>query len=265
MPPPPASSLRAAVAPNGRVSARIYALLVAGTTASLLCTWAARPAFLPGPQDVFRAFPDLLEQGLIVQLVASVATNSQAIALSCAITIPLAYLTVLPALRPFVRFLSKMRFLGLTGFVMLFTILFGGGHGLKLALLVFGLGTFLITSLYDIVESIPREEFDYARTLRLGAWGSVYEVVIRGRLDAVLDAIRQNAAMGWVMLTMSEGLVRSEGGLGAMMLAEDKHFQLASVFAIQAVVLGVGILQDQFLVLLRAWLCPYAALTLERQ
>jgi NitT/TauT family transport system permease protein len=260
-----ALSMRAAFVPNGHVSSRIYALLMGGTLASLFLAWAARPAFLPGPGDVAQAFPALLEDGLLFQTMTSITTNAQAIALSCLLTVPLAYLTVVPAVRPFVRVLSKLRFLGLTGFVLLFTILFGGGHGLKLALLVFGISTFLVTSLYDIVEAIPREEFDYARTLRLGKWGCVYEVVIRGRLDIVLDAVRQNAAMGWVMLTMSEGLVRSEGGLGAMMLTQDKHFQLASVFALQAVVLIVGILQDQFLVFLRAWLCPYANLTLERQ
>jgi NitT/TauT family transport system permease protein len=220
---------------------------------------------LPGPGDVLRAYPNLMDQGLGPQLFVSLTTNLQAIGITCLLTLPLAYLTVLPAVRPLVRGLSKARFLGLTGFVVLFTILFGGGHALKVALLVFGMGVFLMTSLYDIVETIPKEEFDHARTLRMGAWGSVLEVVILGHLDAVLDAIRQNAAMGWVMLTMVEGLVRFEGGLGAMMLAEDKHIKLDAVFAIQAVILVIGIAQDWALVALRRVLCPYASLTLERQ
>jgi NitT/TauT family transport system permease protein len=206
-----------------------------------------------------------MDQGLVDQLLVSITTNLQAIGLTCLLTIPLAYLTVLPAVRPLVRALSKGRFLGVTGFVVFFTLVFGGGHALKVALLTFGLGVFLITSLYDVVEAIPREEFDHARTLRLGRWGSVLEVVVLGHLDAVIDAIRQNAAMGWVMLTMVEGLVRFEGGLGAMMLAEDKHIKLDAVFAIQAVVLTIGILQDWGFVGLKRLLCPYAVLTLERQ
>jgi NitT/TauT family transport system permease protein len=231
----------------------------------LLCGWEFRPAFLPSLTEIATAFPRLLDQNLIGELFVSLTTNLQAIGLTCLLTIPLAYLTVLPAVRPLVRSLSKGRFLGITGFVVLFTLVFGGGHALKVALLVFGLGVFLITSLYDIVEAIPREEFDHARTLRLGNWGSVVEVVILGHLDAVIDAIRQNAAMGWVMLTMVEGLVRFEGGLGAMMLAEDKHIKLDAVFAIQAVVLVIGIVQDWGFVGIRKMLCPYASLTLERQ
>jgi NitT/TauT family transport system permease protein len=236
-----------------------------GTLAVLASAWSFRPLFLPSLGEIFGAYPTLLDQGLVQQLFLSISTNLQAIGITCALTIPLAYLTVLPALRPFVGALSKGRFLGFTGFVVLFTLIFGGGHALKVALLVFGLGVFLITSLYDIVEAIPREEFDHARTLRLGPWGSVLEVVILGHMDYVIDAVRQNAAMSWVMLTMVEGLVRSEGGVGAMMLAEDHHIRLDAVFAIQLIVLAVGILQDWAFVGLKKLLCPYAALTLERR
>ena len=127
------------------------------------------------------------------------------------------------------------------------------------------MSVFLVTSLYEVVENIPREEFDHARTLRMGSWGSVLEVVVIGRFDQVLDAVRQNAAMSWVMLTMVEGLVRFEGGLGALMLAEDKHIRLDAVFAVQLLVLGIGIIQDWALLLLRRVVCPYASLSLERQ
>ncbi len=251
--------------PNGRVSARVHWVLTAGTVAGAFSAWMFAPKFLPTPADVLAAFPSLIDQGLFSQLFVSLTTNFQAIGLACLLTVPLAYLTVMPALRPLVRGLAQTRFLGLTGFVVLFTLLFGGGHGLKVALLVFGMGVFLVTSLYDVIETIPREQFDHARTLRLGDWGSVVEVVVLGHFDAVIDAVRQNAAMGWVMLTMVEGLVRFEGGLGAMMLAEDKHIRLDAVFAIQAVVLIIGVLQDWLFVGLRRLLCPHASLTLERQ
>ena len=259
------SALREAWRPNGHVSKRVQWILGVGTLLVFLGAWSLRPPFLPSLGEVCAAFPRLVRQGLFAELLVSMTTNLQAIALTCLLTVPLAYLTVLPALRPFVRAISKGRFLGLTGFVVLFTLLFGGGHALKVALLVFGLGVFLIASLYDIVEAVPREEFDHARSLRLGPWGSIVEVVVIGHLDAVIDAVRQNAAMGWVMLTMVEGLVRFEGGLGAMMLAEDKHLKLDAVFAIQTVVLLIGVLQDWAFVGLRRLLCPYAGMTLERQ
>ncbi|MGH6876114.1 MAG: ABC transporter permease [Rhizomicrobium sp.] len=260
-------SFREALIPNGHITSQIRWILVGVTVAVLFGSWLMVPAssLLPSPGEVLGAFSNLMDQGLMQNLLMSWKTNIQAIGLSCLITIPLSYLTVVPAARPFVAALSKLRFLGMTGLVVAFTLGFGGGHGLKLALLTFGMGVFLITSLYDIVESIPREEFDHARTLRMGPWASVLEVVVLGHLDAVLDTVRQNAAMGWVMLSMVEGLVRFEGGLGAMMLAEDKHINLAAVFALQLTVLVVGIGQDYLLALFKRWFCPYAFITLERQ
>lgn len=258
-------SFEQAWTPNGRVGSRVRSIITLGTVVLIIIAWCLRPVFLPGPMDVVRAFPNLLAQGLLYQLYVSLTTSLQALAISCALTLPLAYLTVLPALRPFVLFISKTRFLGLTGFTVLFTLLFGGGHALKVSLLVFGMSVFLVTSLHDVVESIPREEFDHARTLRMGPWRAVMEVVVLGRMDAVLEVIRQNAAMGWVMLTLVEGLVRFEGGLGVMMLTEDKHIRLDAVFAVQILVLTIGVLQDWALVGLRRVLCPFASLTLERQ
>jgi len=41
-------------------------------------------------------------------------------------------------------------------------------------------------------------------------------VIVLGRADAAFDAMRQNAAMGWMMLTMVEGISRSEGGIGGL-------------------------------------------------
>lgn len=251
--------------PNGHVSATGRNVILLATLIAVVGLWFCVPAFVPNPIETFQAYPHLFEMGLVYQLYISLVTNLQAIAISCLLTVPLSYLTVLPAVRPIVHAMCKGRFLGLTGFVIFFTLLFGGGHGLKVALLVFGMSTFLITSLFEIVENIPREEFDHARTLRMGRWGSVLEVVVLGRFDQVLDAVRQNAAMGWVMLTMVEGLVRFEGGLGALMLAEDKHIKLDAVFAIQLLVIGVGIAQDQILKAFRHVVCPYADLALERR
>ncbi len=251
--------------PNGHVSGRVRWGLTLATVLSLVAVWACRPVSFPGPLDVLRAYPGLLDDGLLFQAWVSVSTNLEAIGLSCLIAIPLAYLTVVPAAEPFVRVVSKMRFLGFTGFVMLFTVIFGGGHALKLALLTFGMSVFLVTSLYDVVAEIPREEFDYARTLRMGPWRSVLEIVVLGRMDAVLGVVRQNAAMGLLMLAVVEGFVRFEGGLGAMMLAQDKHLRLESVFALQALVLAIGVAQDAAFVWLRRELCPFADITLERR
>src|SRR5262249_39006934 len=152
------------------------------------------------------------------------------------------------------------RFWGFTGVTVLFTLWFEGGHQLKIALLVFGMTGFFLTAMNDEIQGISQERFDYARALRMGEARVVWEVIVRGTLDKAFDAFRQNAAMGWMLLTMVETLVRSEGGIGVLLANENKHMDLASVFALQTVIFAVGIGQDCLIGFVKSLACPYAEL-----
>ena len=81
----------------------------------------------------------------------------------------------------------------------------------------------------------------------------LWEVVVRGTLDKALDVLRQNVAMGWAMITMVEGISRAEGGIGALILNQNKHFQLAEVYAILFVILASACSSTT------AWACSCAS------
>lgn len=261
------SGLLATIMPNQVVSANTMRLLIVGETALALLVWLNSPfKVLPRPDEVGRALQSLwMEQGLGPELWVSFKLNVEALVWTAFLSLVLSYLTVLPMFRPLVAALSKGRFVSLAGFTLLFTLMVGGGHVLKLSLLVFAMTVFFVTSMASVVATVPRSALDYARTLRMGEWRVVWEVVVLGTADTALEVLRQNAAIGWMMLTMVEGIVRSEGGVGAMLLGESKHFRLAEVFAIQLLILCVGLVQDYALGALRRLLCPYADLTRERQ
>jgi NitT/TauT family transport system permease protein len=59
---------------------------------------------------------------------------------------------------------------------------------------------------------------------------------------------------------MVEGITRSEGGIGAMLLNQNKYFNMNTVFAIQATILIYGICQDAALSYLRSVVCPWTKL-----
>jgi len=259
--------LAAVFLPNRAVAPTTMRLLVAAELAVAFLVWLYSPfKVLPRPAEVLHALQSLwMTQGLGPELATSFKLNLEALAWSSLISLGLAYLTVLPLFRPFVAGISKGRFLSLVGFTFIFTLIFGGGHALKTSLLVFAVSVFYVTGMASVIAAIPKEEFDYARTLRMSEWRVVWEVVILGTADKAFEVLRQNAAMGWMMLTLVEGIVRSEGGVGAMLLGESKHFLLPEVFAIQLVILTVGLLQDSVIGLIRRVACPYADLSLERK
>lgn len=253
--------------PNKSVTGTTWTVIIVIQLVLLLLVWSFGSSFMvPSPAEIGRAWLSLVENdGLLYELWVSIKTNLEAIFISSIISVGLSYLTVVPVMRPIVELCSKSRFFGMSGFVIIFTMIFGGGHNLKVSLLVFGMSVFFITSMASIVANIPKEEFDHARSLRMSAWRSVYEVIILGKADEALEVLRQNAAIGFMMLTMVEGLVRSEGGVGTLMLNEGKHFHLDAVFAIQLTILFVGWMQDKIIGWFKNLVCPYANLTLERK
>lgn len=252
--------------PNCILSPAAMQIIIWMEAALALLLWVRSPfAVLPRPVEVLHALQSLwMTQGLGPELVTSLRLNIEALAWSTAISLGLAYLSVVPVFRPVVAAVSKGRFLSIVGFTFIFTLVFGGGHPLKTSLLVFAVTVFYVTGMSAVIAAIPRGEFDHARTLRMSEWRVVWEVVILGTADKAWEVLRQNAAMGWMMLTLVEGIVRSEGGVGAMLLGESKHFLLPEVFAIQLVILGVGLCQDFLLGAARRLTCPYANLTLEQ-
>ncbi|HVI42346.1 MAG TPA: hypothetical protein VM577_16960 [Anaerovoracaceae bacterium] len=109
-----------------------------------------------------------------------------------------------------------------------------------------------------IVQNIPQYKFDDAKTLRMSERLSVWYVVIRGTVGEAIDAIRDNAAMGWSMLMFVEGVIRSEGGVGVMILNNEKHVNFAEVYALSLAILLVGIGQDYIIGQVKKVVCPYA-------
>ena len=181
----------ASFSPNRVISRAAFRFIVVFQVAVLLLVWATSTyVFLPKPMDVWRAFLDLWNhEGLGQELIVSFLLNVQAIAWATVISLVLAYLTVVPFFQPIVAAISKGRFLGMVGLTFFFTIIFASGHQLKVSLLVFGVSVFFVTTMIDVVAQVPKEKFDLARTLRMGEWRVVWEVIVLGRADTAFTLV----------------------------------------------------------------------------
>jgi NitT/TauT family transport system permease protein len=250
-----------AVKPNRVIDPGTALLLVGLWAGTGLLLWAFSPIkTLPTPMEVWSALGELWwRDGLGPELFATLKLITHALALTVVISLVLSYATVVAFLRPVVAAASKLRFLGLTGLVFPFTLATGGGYGLKVALLTFGMTTFFVTSMAQVVIEIPRSQFDHMRVLGASELRIFWEVVVLGTKDKALDVMRQNVAMGWSMITMVEGISRAEGGIGAMILNQNKHFLLAQVYALLIVILIIGLLLDYALGVVTNVLCPYVS------
>ncbi|PVZ84326.1 nitrate ABC transporter permease [Serratia sp. S1B] len=238
---------------------RNFIILIAIQVVIAVVCWISLDAkWLPTPFAIAQEWQKLVQnQGLIPNLIESVRTSLISLVLAAAFSTLLVFLSTAPLFWPLAKFMSAMRFLGFAGLTYIFTLLTNNGDDLKIGLLTFGMTVFMTTNLLAEVKSIPQSSIDHCRTMDMQGWRISYELLLRGKLDVILDLLRQNAAVGWTLLTMVEGLVRSSGGIGVMLLNQNRYFNLAGVFAIQITILLYGLLQDWFLGWLRYTVCPY--------
>jgi len=241
------------------VNKKTFTILIVVEVILALVMWqAAGVGLIPSPVKVGKSIMDIIaSKEFIDDLFSSLGLTLKGMFYSILIALVLSYLALIPFFKPITTFITKCRYLTLTGLIFLFTLLTQNGHQLKLSLLIFGIVPFFVTSLLSIFVNINTQEFDLCKTLRMNNWQALWEVVILGRLDQVFEVMRQNFAISWMMITMVEGLSMSEGGLGTMLIKSNKYIDLGKVFGILFLILMLGILFDFLLGQIRLWFFPY--------
>jgi ABC-type nitrate/sulfonate/bicarbonate transport system permease component len=227
-----------------------------------IALWSASgSAALPSPLEVGAAWVGMVKnQGLLFELWGSIKISLVSLLVSTMAAVSVAALSTAPIFLPLARFSSSLRFLGFAGLTYLFMLLSSDAYWLRVSLLSFGMFVFMVTGLLAEIRATPLEQIDHCRTLGMKDWRITWEIVLLGKADVTLDLVRQNAAVGWSLLTLVEGMTRSEGGIGAMLLNQNRYFLLAGVFAIQITILLYGLGQDVLLASLKDAMCPHSRL-----
>jgi ABC-type nitrate/sulfonate/bicarbonate transport system permease component len=201
----------------------------------------------PSPQQVLTGFTELYNEGLVVHVGSSLWLCLKAIIIAVFISLVLTYLSTIPIITPIANALSKLRYLPLTGITFYLAILISDARTMQVWVLVVFMSTYLTTSLLSMISAIAQEEFDHARSLQCGRWEVLWEVVVKGRIDHVIEVIRQNLAIVWMMLVTVESILVAAGGLGFLIKNSDKFMNHGRIIALQIVILLVGLSIDFFL------------------
>jgi ABC-type nitrate/sulfonate/bicarbonate transport system permease component len=221
--------------------AGIWVLLILGYW--ILSSLGSKHLF-PTPAKVAEGFMSLYREGLVAHIASSLALCFQATVLSIIVSLIVVYLSPLPALAPVANILSRLRYLPLTGITFYLAIIVNDARTMQVSVLFIFMSLYFITTLLAMLKDIPQEEIDHARSLKCSRWEVLLEVVIKGRLDYVLDALRQNLAIIWMMLVTVESILVAAGGLGVLIKNSDKFMNHGRIVALQLVILLLGLLLD---------------------
>lgn len=249
--------------PNERVGRSVALTLSAGWLVLAISLWVFAThgqnplvALLPAPGQVSAAFAREWQAGLLHQLLGSLWTSIEAIVIATVVGLALVYGATMAGFRAPAILVGNFRFLSLAGITVIFMMMLNG-HELKVGILAFSMMTFFVGDMLQVMDDIPQSKFDHARTLGFSRWKVLREVVIRGTLHEAFESVRKNAAIAWMMLTSVEGLVRSEGGIGLLLLSLQRSGNYSAIFAVQLTIFSVGLGQDRLIKYLKAMVCPY--------
>ncbi len=204
-------------------------------------TTAGAKKLFPSPDQVWHGFVSLYNEGLVVHIASSLWLCLQATAISIVFSLLIAYAYPIPFLRPLSKTLSQLRYLPLTGITFYLTILVTNARTMQVWVLVIFMSLYFITSLMAVIKDISQEEIDHARSLKCNRWEILWEVIIKGRFDYVIDVLRQNLAITWMMLVTVESILIAAGGLGVLIKNSDKFMNHGRIMALQIVILLVGL------------------------
>ncbi len=228
------------------------------TVLTWVITTSGTKHLFPNPSQVWDGFVSLYKEGLVVHIASSLGLCFKAILISLFVSLIIAYLSPLPALKPLAVALSKIRYLPLTGITFYLTILVSDARTMQVWVLVIFMSLYFITSLLAVIKDIPEEEISHARSLKCSRWEILWEVVIKGRLDYVIDVLRQNLSIIWMMLVTVESILVAAGGLGVLIKNSDKYANHGRIVALQIIILLIGLLLDWILNTTRKSLFRYS-------
>lgn len=212
----------------------------------------------PTPGQVLEGFKGLYNEGLVVHIFNSLKLCFLSIFLATIIALIFAYSWSVPVIKPISEFVTKLRFLPFTGLSFYITLVIHEARNMQIWIMVIFLTTFLTTSLIAVIKDIPQEEFDHAKTLKCNRFEVLWQVIVLGRIDYVIDSIRQNLAITWMMLVTVESIVVASGGLGFLIKNSDKFMNHGRIIALQIIILLIGLILDWGINFLRKAIFRYS-------
>jgi NitT/TauT family transport system permease protein len=228
-------------------------------TIIFFCFWSGLTnTLIPSPIAVLTSLKNYLSNEHFYDcLLNSLFLTTQATLFSLLFSLLVSYLYFFRWFKPISFLSTKFRFLSYSGLINIFYMVFTDIGELKVFLLMFGIIPFFSTSLISSFMSINPQLYDLCTTLRLNKLETFYEVVIQGQKSSVLESLRQNFAISWMMITMIEALSMSQAGLGSELVKQAKYIHLDNVLAIITIIFSIGILLDLLFLTLSKTLYPY--------
>lgn len=201
----------------------------------------------PRLPEVMSSWGEMWKNGLFYHLYKTLSLCLLATIISIFFSCLVSYSSVIPFFKPIANFFTKLRYNPIQGFTLFLTTATGGGRALQVTLLVIFMSFYFITALMSVIEAIPEEDYYRRKAMKMNRWQILWSVVIKDRADYLIEVIRQNLSITFMMIVSVEAMDKSQGGLGALLVDTNRALNFPKIFALQLTILIIGISLDALL------------------
>jgi NitT/TauT family transport system permease protein len=215
--------------------------------ASICATGLIGPRILPSPLAVIKTLHELhYEDAMVRNLLYSCYLNFMGYAEAIAVCLPLGFLIgMFPIFNGmFSKQVDSIRYLPLTALTGLFMEWFGIDNMMKIQFLAFGITVYLLPVVVQRVREVPVLYQQTAFTLgasKLQMFQTVFWPHVRSRI--ILD-IQVLVAISWTYIIVAE-MMNNTGGIGGLLYSSARAGRTDKTFALLAVIILVGYIQDK--------------------
>ena len=154
------------------------------------------------------------------------------------------------------RYIDAIRFIPLAAVTGLFIAWFGIDLNMKVQFLAFGIFVFLLPVVVQRIYEVEKVYKQTAFTLGATDWQTIRYVYWPHVLSRLLDDVRVLTAISWTYIIVAE-TVNKDYGIGALIFTARRHSRLDHVFALLALIILIGFVQDMIFVRLDKKLNPH--------
>ena len=219
----------------------------------LLIWWlAARfgsvdPMFLPSPGAMVQGAIDWFkDDDLLGDAWISIVRVTLGFLASAVIAMPLGLWigTYAPIKALFEPLTDLIRYMPAVAFVPLVMIWFGVEEGAKVAIIFIGTFFQMVLMFAEDVRRVPMAQIEAAQTMGGRDGETMYHVIFRSALPAIMDTMRVTMGWAWTYLVVAE-LVAANSGLGFAILRSQRFMQTDRIFAGIILIGLIGLILDQ--------------------
>lgn len=218
--------------------------------ALLVFAWAylvPDKTFFPRLGEVADGWADMWANGLGFHITQTLTLCLTATVISIVFSCIVAYSSRIPFFHGIAAAITKLRYNPIQGFTLFLTTMTGGGRVLQVTMLVIFMSFYFITALMSVIDGIPEEDILRRKAQGMGRWRVLWRVVICDRADYLIEVIRQNLSITFMMIVSVEAMNKAAGGLGALLVDRDRGLNFPKIFALQLTILFIGIALDALL------------------